>query len=200
MKNPAVVALITLLAGGCTLSDVEAVPEADSPTETSVELGNVADLGNAADLGSAAEWIGATTSGIQVTVRPDPIPLRVGVTVFQISFVDDVPDDIPVSIDVISPEMPVMGLMRYPAEPSGPNTYTASAEISMDGAWEIYVNLGDGTDSAPFAFGVQLGDVDGNNHTGGHDQTVGVANAPATHEIGDREAESHVAHDHSASE
>lgn len=143
MKNPAVAALITLLAGGCTLSDVEAVPEADSPTETSVELGNV------------AEWIGATTSGIQVTVRPDPIPVRVGVTVFQISFEDDVPDDIPVSIDVISPEMPVMGLMRYPAEPSGPNTYTASAEISMDGAWEIYVNLGDGTDSAPFAFGVQ---------------------------------------------
>ena len=161
MKNPAVVALITLLAGGCSLSDVEAVPEADSPTETSVELGNVADLGsvadlgNVADLGSAAEWIGATTSGIRVTVRPDPIPIRVGVTVFQISFADDVPDDISVSIDVISPEMPVMGLMRYPAEPSGPNTYTASAEISMDGAWEIYVNLGDGTDSAPFAFGVQ---------------------------------------------
>ncbi len=148
MKNPAVVALITLLAGACTLSDVEAVPEADSPTETSVELGN------AADLGSVAEWIGATTSGIQVTVRPDPIPVRVGVTVFQISFEDDIPDDIPVSIDVISPEMPVMGLLRYPAEPSGPNTYTASAEISMDGAWEIYVNLGDGTDSAPFAFGV----------------------------------------------
>jgi hypothetical protein len=191
MKNPAVVALFTLLAWGCTLSDAEAgpdaVPEADSPTETTVELGH------------AAEWIGATTSGIQVTVHPDPIPVRTGITVFQISFEDDVPDDVPVSIDVISPEMPVMGLMRYAAERAGPNTYTVSAEISMDGAWEIYVNLGDGTDSAPFAFGVQLGDVDGNDHTGGHDQTVGVADAPAAHEIGSPETESHGDHDHSAS-
>ena len=143
MKNAAVVALFTLSAWGCTLDDAQAGPEGDTSPETSV------------DLGSQAEWIGATTSGIGVTVRPDPVPIRVGVTVFQISFEDEVPDDISVSIDVISPEMPVMGLMRYPAEPSGPSTYTASAEIRMDGAWEIYVNLGDGTDSAPFAFDVQ---------------------------------------------
>ena len=56
-----------------------------------------------------------------------------GLTVFQISFEHEIPSDIPVSIDVISPEIPVMGLMRYMAEPSGPNTYTASAEIRMDG-------------------------------------------------------------------
>ena len=161
MKNAAVVALFTLSAWGCTLNDAQAGPEGDTPPETSVgpgnagDLGNAADLGNAGDLGNAAEWIGTTTSGTQVTVRPDRVPIRVGVTVFQISFEDDVPDHVSVSIDVISPEMPVMGLMRYPAEPSGPNTYIASVEIRMGGAWEVYVNLGDGTDSAPFAFDVQ---------------------------------------------
>jgi hypothetical protein len=148
MKNAAVLALFTLSAWGCTLNDAQAEPEGDTSPET-------ADLGNAVNLGSQAEWIGTTANGIGVTVRPDRVPIRVGVTVFQISFEDEVPDDISVSIDVISPEMPVMGLMRYPAEPSGPSTYTASAEIRMDGAWEIYVNLGDGTDSAPFAFDVQ---------------------------------------------
>ena len=148
MKNAAVVALFTLSAWGCTLNDAQAGPEGDTSPET-------VDLGNAVDLGSQADGIGTTTSGIAVTVRPDRVPIRVGVTAFQISFDDEVPDHISVSIDVISPEMPVMGLMRYPAEPSGPNTYTASAEIRMDGAWEVYVNLGDGTDSAPFAFDVQ---------------------------------------------
>jgi hypothetical protein len=148
MKNAAVLALFTLSAWGCTLNDAQAEPEGDTSPET-------ADLGNAVDLGSQAEWIGTTTNGVGVTVSPHRVPIRVGVTVFQISFEDEVPDDISVSIDVISPEMPVMGLMRYPAEPSGPSTYTASAEIRMDGAWEIYVNLGDGTDSAPFAFDVQ---------------------------------------------
>ncbi len=143
MKKAAVVALFTLLAWGCTLNDAQAGPEEDTPPETSV------------DLGSQAEWFGTTTSGTKVTVRPDPVPIRVGVTVFQISFEHEVPDDIPVSIDVISPEMPVMRLMRYPAELSGPNTYIASVEIRMGGAWEVYVNLGDGTDSAPFAFDVQ---------------------------------------------
>lgn len=152
MKNAAAVALVTLSAWGCTLTDAEAGPEEDTSPETAV------------DLGSPAEWSGTTTSGLKVSVRPDRVPVQVGVTVFQISFEHEVPDHIPVSIDVISPEMPVMGLMRYPAESSGPNTYTASAEIRMDGAWEIYVNLGDGTDSAPFAFDVQPGDPDGPRH------------------------------------
>ncbi len=143
MRNAAVVALFTLSAWGCTFNDAQAGPEEDTSPETSV------------DLGSTAVWTGTTTSGIEVTVRPDRIPVRVGLTTFQISFEQEVPNDVTVSIDVISPEMPVMGLLRYVAEPSGPATYTVSAEIRMDGAWEIYVNLGHGTDAAPFAFDVQ---------------------------------------------
>ena len=153
MKNAAVAALFTLSAWGCTLTDAQVGHDGDSSPETAV------------DLGETAEWTGTTTSGIEVTVRPDRVPVRVGVTEFQISFEQELPDDLSVSIDVISPEMPVMGLMRYMAEPSGPNTYTSSAEIRMDGAWEIYVNLGDGTDSAPFAFDVQPGDPDGPRHS-----------------------------------
>ena len=160
MKNAAVVVLFTLSAWGCALNDAEAGPEEDTSPEMSVDVGN------------PPEWVGTTTSGLAVTVRPDPVPIRVGVTVFRIFFEHALPSDVPVSIDVISPEMPVMGLMRYPAEPSGTNTYISSANIRMDGAWEIYVNLGDGTDAAPFAFDVQPGDA------GGHDHTVGDTDAP----------------------
>ena len=114
MKNAAIVALFTLSVWSCTLNDAEAGAGDDTSPE------------KAARLGTAAEWLGTTTSGIEVTVRPDRVPIRVGLTVFQISFEHKIPADIPVSIDVISPEMPVMGLMRYMAEPSGPNTYTVS--------------------------------------------------------------------------
>jgi hypothetical protein len=159
MKNAAVVALFTLSVWSCTLDDAEAGAGADTSPETPAQVD------------STAEWVATTTSGITVTVRPDRVPMRVGVTVFQISFGQEIPADVPVSIDVISPEMPAMGLMRYMAEPAGPNTYTASAEIRMEGAWEIYVNLGDGTDAAPFAFGVQQGEPGTENH-GNHDQNA----------------------------
>ena len=94
-----------------------------------------------------AVWTGTTTSGLAVTVKPDPFPVRVGETEFKISFDGGVPDQTPISIDVVSPEMPAMGILRYPAETSGPGEYVARARIGMAGAWEIYVNLGDGTDS-----------------------------------------------------
>ena len=113
MKNAAFVALFTLSAWGCTLNDAEAEASEDTSLETFVLVG------------APAEWVGTTTSGIGVTVRPDRVPVRVGVTVFRISFDEEVPTDLPVSIDVISPEMPVMGVMRYMAEPSGPRTYTS---------------------------------------------------------------------------
>lgn len=184
MKNAAVVALLTLTAWSCTLSDAEAGPgaeaDADAPPEASVDLGN------------AAEWIGTSTSGIEVRIRPDRVPLSVGVTVYEITFEHELPDDVAVSIDVISPEMPAMGLLRYAAEPSGPSTYTASAEITMEGAWEIYVNLGDGTDSAPFAFDVHPGE------SGGHDHMVGDADTPAAEAIEDPVVEDHSVHDHDA--
>ena len=182
MKNAAVVVLFTLSAWGCTLNDAEAGPEEDTSPEMSVDVGN------------PAEWVGTTTGGIQVTVRPDRVPVLVGLTEFEISFERELPDDTPVSIDVISPEMPVMGLLRYMAEPSGPNTYTVAAEIRMDGAWEIYVNLGDGTDSAPFAFDVRPGDADGPN------RTVGDADMPGAHVTGDPETESREDDDHDAHE
>ena len=155
MKEVAVVALITLSGWGCTLDDAEAGLEGHALEHALEPASGDVSAKAAVDLGSRLEWSGTTTGGLEVTVRPDRVPVRVGVTEFQISFGHSVPSDVPVSIDVISPEMPVMGLLRYMAEPSGPNTYTASAEIRMEGAWEIYVNLGDGTDSAPFAFDVQ---------------------------------------------
>jgi hypothetical protein len=101
MKKAAVAALFTLSAWSCTLTDAQVGHDGDSSPETAVYLGET------------AEWTDTTTSGIEVTVHPDGVPVRVGVIEFQISFEQELPDNIPVSVDVISPEMPVMGLMRY---------------------------------------------------------------------------------------
>ena len=162
MKHVAVWGLLTLSAWGCTLEDVEVGAGEGTSSETTQDV-----------VAEAAVWVGTTTSGVEVSVRPDRVPVLVGRTHFEISFGSELPQDTPVSIDVISPEMPVMGLLRYAAEPSGPNTYAVAADIRMDGAWEIYVNLGDGTDSAPFAFDVQPGST-GPNHSMGQADMPGA--------------------------
>ena len=164
MRHVAVWGLLTLSAWRCTLEDVEVGAGEGTSPEASQDVVDEA----------AAIWVGTTTSGVEVSVRPNRVPVLVGRTHFEITFGSELPKDTPVSIDVISPEMPVMGLLRYAAEPSGPNRYTVAADIRMDGAWEIYVNLGDGTDSAPLAFDVQPGSADGPDHTMGHADTPGA--------------------------
>ena len=59
MRNAAIVALFALSAWGCTLTDAQAGPEGDASVQAAVDLGN------------AAQWIGTTTTGIEVTVHPD---------------------------------------------------------------------------------------------------------------------------------
>ena len=142
MRNTAAVALLALSAWGCVPGDMEA------------KLG---DDGRIAANTDPAEWVTTAPGGTEVTVRPDRYPVEVGTTEFHITLDRAVPEGTPVSIDVVSLEMPAMGILRYPAEAEGPLDYTARAEISMDGQWAVYVNLGDRTDAASFEFEVEPG-------------------------------------------
>ncbi len=151
MRNPVLKGLLLVFLWGCAPGDTDAGAGSGSDSEPT-------------------EWVGSTTSGLEVTVRPGRVPIQVGMTEFHISFATAVSEDAPISIDLVSPEMPAMGVMRYPADRVGDGEYLAQAEIAMEGLWVVYVKLGDGTDAASFEFDVEPADATGagHSHGGGH--------------------------------
>jgi hypothetical protein len=66
MKYSAVVTLLTLSAVGCALDDADARAEAGAGPDTGPEA--------SVDAFLLADWVSTTTSGIEVTVRPDRVP------------------------------------------------------------------------------------------------------------------------------
>lgn len=145
--KPATVALfgaLILHATGCAPGDVEA---GAGSAETDAHAA-----------ANPAVWEAASPSGLPVTLTVDPYPVRVGDMSFHISFGQAVPDSIPVSIDIVSPEMPMMGIRRYAAERMANGDYMVAAPIMMDGLWAVYVNLGSGADAASFEFEAEPGE------------------------------------------
>ena len=130
---------LTVHASGCGPGDIEG-GAATSEAASAVEAAN------------PAIWEAMSASGVPVTVTVEPYPVRVGDMSFHLAFGREVPDSIPVSIDIVSPEMPMMGIRRYAAHRMASGDYTVSAPIMMDGLWQIYVNLGVGVDAASFEF------------------------------------------------
>lgn len=151
MRNTLVVAMLAACAGGCSPDEAEAGRGREAHAESDA---------------ASAEWVSTASGGIEVRVRPNRFPVEVGAIEFHITLDRPVPEGTPVSIDIVSPEMPAMGILRYPATELGPRTYVAQAEIAMDGAWEVYVNLGDGTDAASFEFDVAPAGTSGHDHSG----------------------------------
>ena len=132
-----------------------------------IEGGSIAsEAAGAVEAANPAIWEGMSTSGVRVSVTVEPYPVRVGTMSFHIAFGREVPDSIPVSIDIVSPEMPMMGIQRYAAHRMAGGNYMASAPIMMAGAWQIYVNLGIGVDAASFEFEAEPGE-DGAGHEHG---------------------------------
>ncbi|GMR12280.1 MAG: hypothetical protein BMS9Abin29_0469 [Gemmatimonadota bacterium] len=130
--------------------------------ETGAETSAATSTGEAAN---PAVWEAMSPSGVPVTVIAKPYPVRVGDMSFHIAFGQTVPDSIPVSIDIVSPEMPMMGIRRYAAQRMANGDYMVSAPIMMDGLWQVYVNLGMGADAASFEFEAEPGE-DGAGHGG----------------------------------
>ncbi len=158
---------LTLHASGCAPGDVDA--GAESSTET-----------GAVEAANPAIWEAVSPSGIAVTVTVEPYPVRVGDMSFHIAFGRAVPDSIPVSIDIVSPEMPMMGIQRYAAHRMTNGDYMVSAPIMMDGLWQIYVNLGIGADAASFEFEAEPGEEGAGHEHGASAEAEGTPEQSGT--------------------
>lgn len=101
------------------------------------------------------EWVASTPSGFQVTLRPTTIPVSVGPNMFHVEFGAEAPDPSLLSFDLVSPDMPMMGVRRFALTPHE-GGFMAMTDIPMEGLWNAYVNIGVGTDAAEFAFEVQV--------------------------------------------
>lgn len=96
------------------------------------------------------EWTSRSSeSGTLVRLVPPSVSLRPGVLRFRIEASrPDVPE--PSSVDLVSPDMPMHGISRFPVQPVESGEFVAEIEVPMAGGWSLYVNLGDGSDAAEF--------------------------------------------------
>jgi len=133
---------------------VACVPEAVGEVDVSGGDGSTA---------TTREWTVASTSGATVTLSVDAVPVRPGPVRIDVALDDTPAGALPLSLDLVSPEMPMHGIVRFEVEETSPGRYQTVVDIPMEGYWEIYVNLDYGADAAVFEL-----DVEPSEDGGGH--------------------------------
>ncbi len=121
---------------------------------------------------------GVSTKGTPVTVTPASLPVRAGPVDLLVDVDTTAEQPLPVTLDVVSPEMPIHGVLRFPSRAESPRRYRIRAEIPMDGRWMLYVNLDYGGDAAELVLDVEPGPEAG-GHRHGDPSSVGDS-TPAT--------------------
>lgn len=135
---------------------------------------------------TATRWTTPSTSGTRITLSTGSL-LEPGSTRFHILLENPPLDPLPVTVDLVSPEMPMHGVVRYEAEALDGGQYEALVDLPMEGYWELYVNLDYGADAALFELDVALPEgAPAHLHTGG-------SGHPAGHDPQNQEA-GHAAH------
>lgn len=154
--------LVVVCAGlGCSSGDAgEPSPRADDDAWQGVE-------GNAPTPADGA-LRARSASGVRIALRPGaPEPLGAGPVRFLIDVEADIAGPLPVSVDVVSPTMPMHGVRRYAAEHLEGHRYAVDAELPMEGTWAVYVNLDAGGDAAAFELEVAPSSTgEGHQHGG----------------------------------
>lgn len=108
----------------------------------------------------AASWSGRTPTGIPVTVAAEPDPPVPGPVRFELT----VPRGArPLSVDLVSPAMPVHGVVRFPVAITD-GVVVADVDVPMEGHWALYVNFDDGSDAAEIRFAVAAADSAAMHH------------------------------------
>jgi hypothetical protein len=125
-----------------------------SPPEATGNAPETAQADEAESPSPQTEWVATTPSGLKVTLRPMSVPISIGTVAFHIEFAGESPDPSLLSLDLITPDMPMMGVRRFALEPHE-GGFMAMTDIPMAGLWNAYVNIGVGTEAAEFAFDVQ---------------------------------------------
>jgi hypothetical protein len=145
-----IVSLAIVAAGACGAGGVEEAGESGARGDAGTR--------GAAVVGTLSE---TSTGGTRVRVAFDPDPLAAGPLTLTLAMDPPPADPGAVSLDLVSPEMPMHGVMRYLVQENGPGRFTAAVVIPMEGLWEFYVNLDIGLDTAPFAVHVLPAGPDG---------------------------------------
>jgi len=138
-------------------------PAACTPAETAEVAGAEKEAPEAVQ--RVTEWSASTPSGLEVVLRPQVVPVKTGMTHLHVVFRGETPDPGLLSLDVISPDMPMMGLRRFALEPHD-DGYMAMVDLPMEGLWNVYVNVGEGLDAAQFDLQVEAGVNGGHEHGG----------------------------------
>jgi hypothetical protein len=137
---------LVALAAACTGSDAAPVP-AESAVAT----------------GADAAWSARSGSGVGVHVQPAMHPLHPGDMLFRITTDAAGAEREVRSVDLVSPSMPLHGVLRFPVEKGGPGLYLVGVRFPMEGHWTLYVNLDDGLDAAEFHFEVAPSEAGGHH-------------------------------------
>ncbi len=142
-----------LASGACGSADrvnveVDETPEAAFAAET---------IG--VPFAEVGRWEGESSGGTPVTVTTPNVPVRLGPLSLNIGIQSDSPEPLPVSVDLVSPEMPMHGIRRFDAEAISATEYTVNLEIPMEGRWLLYVNLDAGVNAASFELDVPPSDA-----------------------------------------
>lgn len=145
---PRVLALSGILA--CTGCGSQAAAPHDSAL-----AGNESTAGSRVEDGTGLRTA-SSSSGARVTLALPAGPLHPGAVTFTVR-VDRVGTAVrPQSVDLVSPTMPIHGIVRTPLAPSADSEYVGRLEVPMEGTWALYVNFDEvGGDAAEFVFDVE---------------------------------------------
>jgi hypothetical protein len=138
-----------------------AVAEVSAPEATPEGMDHSAHMpGDMAVLEGDGPWTQTSTLGSHVTLTLGPAPFSAGPIAVGVSVHAMTEGAAVTSIDLVSPTMPMHGIVRVPVTDG-----EAHMVLPMEGAWALYVNLdAAGSDSAEFLFAVTAGALPDGSH------------------------------------
>ena len=153
----AITVLVGIASAACGSGDQQsATNEADGSGNEEPSTAVVAE----AFTGGGA-WTALASDRTPVALSAADTPLTAGTVTFEVKL--DSPGRTAHSVDLVSPEMPMHGMVRFRVVDDA-----AQVAIPMEGRWALYVNLDEaGANSAEFVIDVAPSDEADHQHPGG---------------------------------
>ncbi len=142
-------AVLALSALGCGYGASEGASEPDGMAVTAYGAEAVDPMRDV--LADRGPWTTQSTDGTRVTLSAEPAPPSAGPVKLIVAVDAAASEARPVSVDLVSPTMPLHGVVRYDLVEG-----EAGIHVPMEGRWALHVNLDEiGTNSAEFLFDVE---------------------------------------------
>lgn len=157
-----IAAVVVGMLAGCTVSEGR---ESD-PLPDGEPTGDASAAPDARTTAGDGVLQARSSGGTEITLlrlRPEAGPLVAGPTRWRIE-TSGAPRNRPPTVDLVSPEMPMHGIVRFTASAAEDGAWEVDTPIPMEGRWVLYVNLDEGADAAEFALDVAPGDGGGHDH------------------------------------